>query len=381
MKAGKLGIIAVFWLLLVSASANMVWPFVKDIRLMGAFTPAPRPGWKVSSFLKGNFQKEFEDWYNSNFGFRGYAVRLDSTLSFYAFRDVPVGSQARIGRDGMLFSFEDIIYLNRKEWPTAQEDLQARARLAREVHDLLAARGIKLLILVAPSKTSIYRNAVTPALVGKYADSDRGVYEKFVAALRQERVPFVDARAFLASWRPEDVFSPYARHWSFRAACAVLNELLRVAALPGTSQVSCEVVGHTKHRGGPDFDLWTVLNAWRLTPFEYDEEVLAPVPPPPGPRPKVLFEGSSFVYTITDGVDRTRVVDFDFYYYNRSHWLHSMVPGPLKPNTPAWIANALAKDLIVVEVLETYLPDLGTGLLDQLKQALTQPQIQAVGPR
>jgi hypothetical protein len=123
-----------------------------------------------------------------------------------------------------------------------------------------------------------------------------------------------------------------------------------------------------------DLDLWRLLNAWGV-PRAHAVPVVAPAPQRAGERPSALLVGCSFSWTLLRDAGRSGAFgELDMNYYNKT-FVSWPADGRLAvdPKTEAWREATLDKDLIVLDLTETYLfayDAYSTQFVDELAAAL-----------
>lgn len=374
----SLGVAALFCALLLAPHANRITKLVPERKLHGAVkeTQVVRPGWE--SIGSGAFQRATEERFNQRLPLRGWLVGLDAGLQLALLHETQPGSGVVVGEGGILYPESDVAFFNR---PTAvsEEELRALAARVARVQRLLAARGQTLLLLVVPSKSSVYPAAIPPRwqrplTAPRPADE---TYRGLIAALDAEGARYLDTRALLVRADAPPAFPPAGRHWSERAACTVLQELGRrteASLATPLPPLACALVPGLDDPADDDHDLFRLTNA--LTPGpRASPTVRMQAEQHEGPRPTVLYVGTSFFWKLLQVALRTETfAEADYYYYNSKH--HRFQGGlpvvPVEPHTPAWRERTLSRDLILVDAAEMFLPMAGSGFLEQLETALAE---------
>jgi hypothetical protein len=352
--------------------------------LRGTFKPTPVPSLTLGAVLHERFQAGLVAWFEANLGFKGNSIAFDSALLYRVFRETKPGSPVRIGRDGVLFIDEDINYYNKHgdALPTVAHVDEVVTQIAR-LQRRFAAEHRALVPVLIPAKTSVWRDAVPDNWtlpLGDPRPSDLAVYRAFQAALVRHGVTFVDARAmFEAAAAPRtQLWGSDARHWSSYGACLAMQEVTRdVAALTGHPMTyECTP---TTIRGLPshaDFDLWALLNAWKVhTAVREIPAVTHAAPATTEWLPSALIIGTSFCWgLLRDAEDSKRFGKLDMNYYDQTfvHWPEN-VQGPIVAGTAEWNATTLGKDVYILDLFEGYLgaPDTyADKFLAELEHAL-----------
>ena len=336
-----------------------------DVRLFGSEVPPALPSPSFEGWWHEKVQPAFQGWFEANIGFRGVMVRTDNTVQATLLRDKP-GTTVVIGNDGTLFYIDDVALMGTRpqELKTSLGRIDVLLRALGSVNRKLVARGKRLVVVIAPSKTVVYPEEV-PAR-WRRSDGHRGdveVHAALRAGLEREAIPFSDADALLSGKHGEErqlVFGATGRHWTELGACLVLRD-----ALPeGPTRPSCAYEMRPADRDlDPDFDLYTLQNLWRFERSASLHPVLIDAPPASAPsaagapRPRTLFVGTSFTWMLAN-VMRTLVDNPIALFYNTTFYdVSDVTRKPLAtvdPATPEWARYVLDRDLYVVELLETY---------------------------
>ena len=147
-------LVALFLLVIFLPSADQA------LRLDRAQAPqekrvlAPLP--KLASTPIGELPKSWEAYYNDHFGFRNRLVRLYNYAMVLWLHTSPSG-KVILGRNGFLFyAGDDAVSYYRGLKPFSPRQLLRLQRTLEERRDWLARQGIHFLVVVAPSKETIY---------------------------------------------------------------------------------------------------------------------------------------------------------------------------------------------------------------------------------
>jgi hypothetical protein len=180
-----------------------------DVHLEGVEMSATRPAFRLASVRHETFQKEMTAWFEQRWGLRGYAVRTENTIGVHIFGETRTDQHPVVGDDGVLFTRDDLAYVNRAE---PSDATIALAQQFARVQKKLRARGRLLLPVVIPSKTTFHRKSVPSSWRrrGAFGHSDDDLYRPFVRTLADTRTLFVDARAILTAEakKPEATRAP-----------------------------------------------------------------------------------------------------------------------------------------------------------------------------
>ncbi len=377
----KLAYVGAMLAIAATGTINLAAKVTPDVALDGVEAPAEPPILSLAGVRSEAYQRDLNAWFEQRWGLRGYAVRTDNTLMqrlFAETRSVTFSSPV-VAKGGVLDIEEDITYVNRFDPAAAQ--IAAAARIAR-VQKKLRERGNILVPVIIPAKTSFFRDEVPPGRRrrGAFGLSDVNVYGAFVQTLADNGARFVDGRRLLTEehWTPERVFAPTGRHWRMAPACRVLQAALDIARpdLPdlGTEQIDCTTtIDPDPPASSEDFDLFRLLNVWGARPAGMNVEKLHPKKTPPGLQVPTLFVGSSFVWKFVRISNELENLRPSLYYYYDSSVVDTvtmLITKKVEPFTDAWREDTFSKKLIVVGILETYIPGDGEKFFLELEKEL-----------
>lgn len=335
-----------------------------DVRLFGSEVPAEAPALSARGWQNEQVQPALQAWFEGHIGFRGVMVRTDNTVHASVIGEAKPGSYVIVGRDETLFYADDVLYMGRRHI----EMLAVLQRVAVLTSGLgvldarLRARGKRLVVVISPSKTSVYPEAVPSIWRRPGRGADLEVQVALRAGLQSVGVRYADGCAALAGKVGEErerLFTRTGRHWTALGACLVLREVLSTGAIVP----SCAYEMATVDRDGSvDFDLFRLANVWRVGEGGASLPALVERGAPraqsrlPLPRPRAIFAGTSFTWMLVDVlrpfVDAPVAAFYNTTFYDVSEGQRPL--GPVDPASAAWIDYVLQRDLYVIEILETY---------------------------
>lgn len=142
-----------------------------------------------------------------------------------------LGAKGVPGLDNWLFYRPDVDYLV-QPWPTEFPSGNPLPAVV-DFRDQLAARGITLLVMIAPGKPGVYPGKLSSRVEGREAEVHAHTTE-FIAALSKTGVPFVDLFSRYAKARKEHgdtyYYLAHDTHWSpegVRLAATAVAERIR----------------------------------------------------------------------------------------------------------------------------------------------------------
>ncbi len=355
----------------------MGWP--PDYPLAGVESRVAVPEWTPAAWWNGTLQATFDTWINQRIGLRGLLVRTANQIQYTLFRELPQRSGTRVllGRDGFLFEKAYLDAYNRAGRHSYRE-LRNICYSVRLMQDRLAADGIAFLLVIAPSKAEIYPEHLPPGMDVAGRPTRRSDYENLMPLLHAAGVNVVDGPTLFRQWKAEPgaplLFGKGGTHWNQYGAARMVAEILaRLRDLTGKDLPVLQVTGAVTNRTiiDADNDLGELLNLWSGRPFA-GPQIQPVLNKQPGTHaPDILFIGDSFVFTLTNLMDREGLYRRrnTYYYYNRQYF-YPEAPNEILDKRSLDLLQVLAdRDAVVIEVSEYWLPRIGFGFVRDLLKA------------
>lgn len=372
--------------LLVTPVVAMRVDLIEQRALAGVAETATRPPWRFASLLAEDFQKKFVGWFEQNYGLRPTLVRLDNSIGYRLFHETRIGSNVQVGLGDMLLNHELTSLHNRL--PSDPEHVRNQAKLALDAQKALLAEGKVLILLLLPSKVSVFPDSVPAGWTAPLTPRGQPrpwlttMYEPFVAELERLGVLFVDGPRLLAPMakaQPSLLYVHEGRHLNPPAAClvfeaglALARPLLRDWTIPS---LDC---GYDLVPGNVDvdeeYDFYRVLNVWgkpRTTTIARLHSVV-PETTPESRRPDALIVGSSFAGRIFLEARRNHAFGKSLYYYYNRTVEDGVERYPVPDATSdRWRELTLSKQIFLLPIPQDYLPDAGREFFEQILKALS----------
>ncbi|TMH00657.1 MAG: hypothetical protein E6H67_18925, partial [Betaproteobacteria bacterium] len=221
-------IIALFLSAICLPLAGKLLPAEGAFALTENRRPAPLPtielgtpgwGWSILTF-----PRRFERYWNDSFAFRWYLIRWHSIAKLAL--GISPSPKALVGQNGYLFyaAEQSVDYFRAVKPFAARELVQWRAELEKR-RAWLAERGIRYLVVVAPSKETIYPEFMPPALRPVRPETRLDQLLKELAA--HSSVDVVDLRpALRRAKETQRVYHQTDTHWNDAGAMIAYGEIL-----------------------------------------------------------------------------------------------------------------------------------------------------------
>jgi hypothetical protein len=221
----RLLVLIVFMLLLWVPMAQMVTGLPRQPTAVDENRKlAPKPvlrSWEDMHQYTGDAVK----WFNDHFGFRDFLIRSKTQIDYSVFG---MSTRIHVGSDGWLF-YRSVMDVQKPEIElTLRKDADAVIEGTRQLATALAARGVKLVIMVAPMK-DVYYSEHLPITAKKLPDPRQ--VELLQDRLRSmKEIIFINSEAILKETaKQRTVFHKTDFHWNdpaaFDVARAFVNEL------------------------------------------------------------------------------------------------------------------------------------------------------------
>jgi hypothetical protein len=161
-------------------------------------------------------------WFNDHFGFRDFLIRSKTQIDYSVFG---MSTRIHVGSDGWLF-YRSVMDVEKPQIElTLRKDADAVIEGTRQLAAALAARGVKLVIMVAPMK-DVYYSELLPS-TAKQLPKPRQVellQDRFRA---MKEIIFIDSEVILKETaKQRTVFHKTDFHWNDPAAFEVARTLV-----------------------------------------------------------------------------------------------------------------------------------------------------------
>jgi hypothetical protein len=349
--------------------------FTKERSLLGYTAEAAPLEASLEQWIGGRFQTAAENAFNEQIGFRGHLIRAENQLNFSLFGDISSRTQTKIvlGKDHYLYEKAYIDAYNGVD-AIAPEILEEKITSLKELQEKAEKKGVAFILLIAPSKASVYPEFIPERYLLKKESRKTTNYEQLIPLLDAYGINYFDANAFLIEQkkeRPYDVFSRGGTHWNYYTACFVSKEFVemleRIAEI-NLVNVSCDSVVVDTKATGTDRDLTDLTNL--IDDSAIDGEIAHPifhVSAKEGEQaPDILFVGDSFMHTILAIMEHGPMYKSRdlYYYYNTAFKKPENTAVPINRDAIDWERDIFSKDIIVIEVSQTGIPELGFGFIE-----------------
>ena len=296
--------------------------------LKGVFEPTPKPKLTFDNYKSNTYQAQIEKYVSENFGMREPVIRLYNQYVWSAYNKtychfiVP-------GKDGYLYYALAVNEHYGLELPKhyksneeAKKDADTELRQMNKLRHVLKDYGIEFVAFIAPDKPEVYpeylprRNADTTTI---------HIDEYFSRRMEETGFPFINMTNWFVSMRDTTSFPLFPKtdsHWRYSAIYGYDSLFRFINTLGGEAKFP------TLHIGPPI--------TYKSDKLEGDEETLNLIfrihsdktqyksnitveSDSTHRKPKVLFVGDSFIYSMTDFMPvRDIMADREIWFYNNT---------------------------------------------------------------
>jgi hypothetical protein len=367
--------IGIFFVTIWLPILQMNFKFIKPIRVSNIKkTPTPLPI-TFENFISFNFQKSLELWFQRKHGFWGYLVRADNHLNLFVFNQISSNYKAalKVAKDKWLFQG---LYLNNfnRQIEVPEEKLITTSQKLKKLQELLNSHNIGFSILISTNSIEAHPEIVPWQYYDKTRDQRKSTYQRMLPILNSLGVNIIDAQKILtesSDGDPKKYFTPSGSHWNDVGACRISAEISsKMSTIPNkqTTEIICSPISYRLIPKDQDLDLIAMANLLnkkfylQATPYTKSSKII----PNNVFRPKVLFVGTSFIWSILNYLEKHKVYsasDF-WYYYNRVRKYPISKQRPLDRTKIDWNGSFLNYNFVILEINIALIENIGFEFLD-----------------
>ncbi len=295
--------------------------YFKETELKGAFVKPTLPKFSIDSLNEFKFQQQYENYENSNFGFRGIFIKIKNSLNYLVFKELSIEDNIA-GKDNYIFSVGSI----RRTLGLDYNGKNKNAATIEKINFLkkgVEKHGGHLLVLIAPSKESIYPDY----LPNQYKQNTlpQNDYADFIEGYKKYNIPYIDYCVYFKNLKDNAQYSLFTKtgfHWSLYGASIAHDTLIHYIAntigkeIPAYRKESVELSDTARE---PDNDFEGPLNLlFTLSQHQYayfKQQIITETKNKY--RPKVIVIGDSFFWQLKNQKMMSDIFSFDskFWFY------------------------------------------------------------------
>ena len=162
--------------------------------------PSHRPPlFTWSTFINGEFQPRFNDWFLKRNGLYGYLVRLSNEFTYRVFQQFSVnyGTTILVGNEGQLFQPMYLSAFNKQDVPP-ENVFEQRARELKRLQERLRERGIATTLVLSTNLLEFYPELIPDSFIDPSRGSRKSKYEIMRPLLDKHELNYVDGHELLS---------------------------------------------------------------------------------------------------------------------------------------------------------------------------------------
>lgn len=183
-----------------------------------------------TGMIDKNFLSGFNSWLKDNIGFRDFFVKMNAKINYKLLKSSP-STLVKFGRDDWFFYNNDNnLEIASGNYPLSEETLGAIKKEQEAIQKALAQKGIEYVLVLTPSKVSIY-----PEEIGggnfKVRETPIDIVEKYLKENTTIKVVNTKQELLKAKESGQQVYNKTDTHWNEEGAYIgyknVINDLNR----------------------------------------------------------------------------------------------------------------------------------------------------------
>lgn len=296
--------------------------------LKGVFEPTPKPELTFDNYKSNTYQKQIEKYVSEHFGLREPVIRLYNQYVWSAYNKTYCHFITP-GKNGYLYYTLAVNEHYGLELPKhyksneeAMKDSDAELRQMNKLRHVLKDYGIEFLAFIAPDKPEVYPEY----LPRRDADTTTiHIDDYFSRRMEETGFPFINMTDWFVSMRDTVSFPLFPKtdsHWRYASIYAFDSLFRFINTLDGEAKFP------TLHIGPPiayesdivegDEETLNLLFRIHDDKTQYKSNITVE-PDSTHRKPKVLFVGDSFIYSMTDFMPVPEIMaDMEIWFYNNT---------------------------------------------------------------
>jgi hypothetical protein len=328
-----------------------------------------------SNYCSGVYQHKLNERLASGFGFRSLLIKINNQINFSLFNKVNARGVIA-GKEEYLF---EATYINAQLGKDFMggDSINSRLKQLKLISDKLQALNKQLLLVIAPSKPSFYKEF----LPGEYLPGPNisNNYRFVSKGIKEQRLNCIDFSAYFNTLKPTckyPLYPKHGNHWStygaYLAADSIIKsiEWLRKTDLPDLSVKSLNM----EQPKNDDKDIEYGINLlFKLKSFDLAYPEIA-IDTNGKTKPNVLVIGDSFYWNLYHlGINRCFKRP-QFWYYNQAVYPVT-AEKQVMTNELNFNEEIAGYDVIIILATESNIHKLGWGFMEQAQKYLDRQVI------
>jgi len=349
---------------------EMQLDLVKEEELKGWFQLAEKPG--RDKWINGDYQKNFNNYFNDHFGFRNFFVRINNQVRHSLYNKSCLGFVTS-GKGGQMHQTDYINSYLGKDYIGYDSIVRGLQKLDF-VRDQLKINETEFIVVIAPGKVSFMPESLPDRFVVDEKDTTN--YEMYIKGLKEYGFNLLDLRAYFKELKSTTKYPLYSRggvHWNGYSITLAADTLINFIEKIENKKLNhfTDVGGeYTAELRGTDDDISRTMNL--LFPFNEDKMYYPKLEFEDNEnayRPNVLILGDSYAETFYRFYPfYENCFDLNTNYWSYNHW----EKWPLNDDKSKHLVSSLemenellSRDIVILVVTQMNLKVLGTHFVNK----------------
>jgi hypothetical protein len=373
MKDIKKIIFVVFIVVLFVPLLVKSFNLIKEKPLGGVYSVTEKPILNDSTWFSGKFQSQQEKYLNEHIGLHNTMVRLKNQIDFN-FYSKTSAEKIIVGKDQYLFENNYIFATTGTDY-IGDGRIDTLTTKAKQAQDILAANGIKMLVVFAPGKASYFKEYI-PDRFFVNGDNPKTNYKQIKTKCDKNKINNIDFNSWFMSMKGKSKYPLFPKagiHWTYYGMYLCADSISKKTEfdlgkdLPEINIVNIEV---SKEQKNTEYDLGELanllfpINTYNLAypTYSYNQEAKY--------RPNVLVIGDSFYWNMyLSGIPANIFNNQEFWYYNSKYYNDGTNNLKAEVSSLNYLQEIMKYEYVIILQTDGGLNNFGFGFFDRIINA------------
>lgn len=367
----------VFMLLLAIPMLYMVSPFHEINPLKGAVVNTEKPSFSLTSWLEGEFQEKFENYFKDHVGFRSLLVRINNQIKFTAYKKTTARG-VLVGKENYLYELNYINSYQGKDF-IGKKEIYDKVKDIKKIQDKLKEHNKTLLVCLAPGKGFFYPEYFPEnnTIQMSKTSLDSTNYKQYVEALNRLNVSHIDFNRWFLEMKDTEgclLYPKHGIHWSFYGMLLAADSISNYIEEKRNIQMPEIRIDEMQFSTKPKYTDYDIGDGMNLLFTLKSESLCYPtytiVSDSNTVQPKTLVVSDSFYWSMFNiGLGRRLFSLGGFWFYNQQIYPDSY-DSPIQVKDIDFTQKVMDNEVIILMATDPNLPDFGWGFIEKAKENL-----------